>query len=88
MSQETWAELLAEAGSDHHRAFAESDGADPEWPAWYANWLLDRLPETPPVEESHLADLLAEAAQTHAASGSSEAWPRYYARFLLERLEG
>ena len=89
MGLETWADLLTEVGPAHHRAFAETDGADPDWPAWYANWLLDRLPERPPgVEESQLADLLAEAAETHTASGSNEAWPRFYARFLLDRLEG
>jgi NAD(P)H-hydrate epimerase len=88
MSLETWTELLTEVGPAHHRAFAETDGADSDWPAWYAKWLLDRLPDTQGIEESHLADLLAEAGETHKASGSNEAWPPFYARFLVERLEG
>ena len=88
MSLETWTELLTEVGPAHHHAFAETDGADPDWPAWYAKWLLDRLPETRDLGESHLADLLTEADKTHNATGSTEAWPRFYARFLVERLEG
>ena len=72
-------------------AFAATDGDDPEWPAWYAAWLLERLPGDPcigAVDESRLAGLLEAAAEAHKTSGSQEDWPDFYARFISERLKG
>ena len=34
------AELFQKTGSDHHQAFIETDGEDPEWPLWYAECLV------------------------------------------------
>ena len=31
--------LFRETGRAHHAAFAATDGADPEWPIWYAQHL-------------------------------------------------
>ena len=31
--------LLREVGEAHHQAYIETDGADPEWPLWYADYL-------------------------------------------------
>ena len=89
MTLETWTELLSQVGPAHHRAFAWPPMARiPDWPTWYAAWLLERLPEpAPEVDEGRLAGFLAEAAETHKASGSAEDWPGFYARFLTERLE-
>ena len=33
------ADLFLETGHAHHAAFAATDGADPEWPIWYAEHL-------------------------------------------------
>lgn len=88
MTLEGWTELLSQVGPAHHRAFSATDGEDPDWPTWYAVWLLERLPEpAPEVGEAHLAALLATAAETHKASGSTEDWPGFYARFVTERLQ-
>jgi hypothetical protein len=88
MTLDVWTELLSQVGPAHHRAFAATDGEDADWPAWYATWLLERMPEPlPEVDESRLAMLLATAAETHKASGSTEDWPGFYARFLAEHLE-
>jgi len=40
-------ELLHEAGETHHRVFRITDGDDPDWASWYAEWLtsLSELPE-------------------------------------------
>jgi hypothetical protein len=35
--------LFREVGEAHHQAYIETDGADPEWPLWYADYLRDRL---------------------------------------------
>ena len=32
-------ELLRETGHAHHAAFAATDGADPDWSIWYAEYL-------------------------------------------------
>ena len=37
------AELFKKTGQAHHQAFIETDGEDPDWPIWYANYLGDRL---------------------------------------------
>lgn len=89
MTLDGWTELLSQVGPAHHRAFLATDGEDPDWPTWYAAWLLERLPEpAPEVDETQLADLLASAADTHQASSSEEDWPGFYARFITERLPG
>src|SRR3712207_8998070 len=35
--------LFREVGQAHHQAYIETDGADPEWPIWYASFLQERL---------------------------------------------
>ena len=35
------AELLHEAAETHHVVYRISDGGDPDWASWYADWLLD-----------------------------------------------
>ena len=40
---EELAELLLETGHHHHQAYVSSDGVDPEWALWYADYLQTRL---------------------------------------------
>ena len=35
------AELLHEAAETHHVVYRITDGDDPDWASWYADWLLD-----------------------------------------------
>jgi len=35
--------LLRDAGSTHHKAFAATNGDNPEWPIWYAEFLQPKL---------------------------------------------
>ena len=35
--------LFREVREAHHQAYIETDGADPEWPLWYAEHLRERL---------------------------------------------
>ena len=39
------ADLFRETGRAHHAAFAATDGADPEWPIWYAKYLQAPIAE-------------------------------------------
>ena len=40
---DTLAALFREAGQAHHRAYSETDGADADWPIWYAEHLHEAL---------------------------------------------
>ena len=70
----TLAALLREAGRAHHRAFASVNGAEPEWPSWYAQYLVARLEAvlTAPFAVPDLATELAalDAAQRAQAPGT------------------
>jgi hypothetical protein len=83
------AELLHEAAETHHVVFRITDGDDPDWASWYADWLLDHseLPEllgAPPVR-SHLVHALVELDRAYEAEKPAERWEDVYARALLER---
>ena len=83
------AELLHEAAETHHVVWRISDGDDPDWASWYADWLLD-LSELPdllgarPVR-SHLVHALVDLEREYGASGSPARWEDAYARGLAER---
>ena len=48
MDVEALADLLHEAAETHHRVYRITDGEDPDWASWYADWLI-RLSELPAV---------------------------------------
>ena len=85
-SEPDLAHLFQETGAAHHRAFASTNGDDPDWPHWYAEYLLPRLAASVP----HLtvtgleADFKAVDAEQRATPGSLP-WPEYYARWFLAR---
>lgn len=88
ITREALADLLLETGKHHHQAFAESDGADPEWALWYAGYLQTRLwnrAGTLPTR-SLLVHLLIRGEAEHAAVASDEPWPAFYAGVILDAL--
>lgn len=82
------AELFKKTGQAHHQAFIETDGKDPDWPIWYANYLQDRL--TPflaaPLTRSRLVFCLVATDDEHRATNPDAPWPEYYAERVLECL--
>jgi len=80
--------LLREAAQAHHRAFVATDGEDPEWPAWYADYLQAPLGQTLGVAlaRSEIAKVLVEADRAYREQAPGEQWPLFYARALLERV--
>jgi hypothetical protein len=80
------AQLLHEAAETHHTVYRITDGEDPDWASWYADWLLD-LSELPdalarrPVR-SHLVHALVELDRMYAESNPSERWEDWYAARL------
>jgi hypothetical protein len=84
------AELLHEAAETHHVVYRITDGDDPDWASWYADWLLDlsELPEllgARPVR-SHLVHALVELDREFTAAGADERWEDWYATRLAGRL--
>ena len=81
----TLAALLTQTAEAHHRAFSATDGVDPDWPSWYAKYLLDHgvgaflegSPSAHGVTES-----LIDADRKHRSDGEPQPWEDYYARIL------
>jgi hypothetical protein len=83
------AKVLDAAAETHHVVYRISDGDDPDWASWYADWLLD-LSELPDVlgdrpVRSHLVHALVELERSYAAESPSDRWEEWYAARLLER---
>ena len=78
-------DLLREAAETHHRVYRLTDGEDPDWASWYADWLIN-LSELPvllkrkPVR-SELVYLLDEQYISDSSDGP---WESYYASRLLD----
>jgi NAD(P)H-hydrate epimerase len=81
------ARLFEETGQAHHQAYAETDGADPDWPLWYAEYLLDKLPRflEAALTRSQLVYLLVDLDNRRAKKAPGSNWPRFYARQLARR---
>lgn len=77
--------LFRAVGEAHHQAYIETDGVDPEWPLWYAEYLLDRL--APRLEanftKSELVYLLIRIANEQPLEAPGANWARYYARYFI-----
>lgn len=79
-------QLFVEAGHAHHEAFIETDGADPEWPMWYANYLQAKLSAALGTEltQSEIVYWVIKLDKDYRAASPDEPWPTWYAQVLLE----
>ena len=79
-------ELFRQAGAAHHEAFAASDGEDPEWPLWYADWLQQRIEDATGMvfTRSLLVHCLVTAEEAHKARDPEGDWAAFYAHRFLE----
>ena len=79
--------LFNEVITAHHQAFVEVDGADADWPIWYAEFLRDRLAELLGARftKSELVYLLVGLDREVQRVAPGANWQTYYARVLLER---
>jgi hypothetical protein len=81
-------ELLHEAAETHHVVYRITDGDDPDWASWYADWLihlseLPRLLSSSPVR-SHLVHALVQLDRDYTSESPEDPWEAYYARRLAE----
>ncbi len=90
MSADKVSALLHEAAETHHVVYRITDGDDPDWASWYADWLLDHS-ELPaelggaPVR-SHLVHALVQLDRDYTAEQPGEPWEDWYAARLAERV--
>ena len=82
--------LFEAVGRQHHDAFAETDGEDPDWAAWYADRLKPRFDELLDVSltKCEVVSLLLSLEQEHAALGEGKPWASFYAHAVAQRFHG
>lgn len=87
-STQDLAALLTQTGKAHHEAFAETDGEDPDWAIWYADYLHDRIVPflAGPMTRSRIVFCLEAIAEEHATGDPDAPWPEFYAARILECL--
>jgi hypothetical protein len=79
--------LFVETAEAHHQEYIETDGADSDWPIWYANHMHDRLASllNANFTISELVYLIVWAEKERVLKAPGADWASYYTRFLLER---
>lgn len=80
-------DLLLETGRAHHTAFVATDGTDPDWPIWYADYLKEPFSQHLHMNfhKSQLIYCLMDADYEHQARSPDSDWPAYYADQIIER---
>lgn len=85
---ETLANLFHQTAEDHHVAYRETDGVDPDWSIWYADHLreqgLEKLLDAS-ILKSDLIYLLVMADKQQMTEAPGARWERYYADFFIKR---
>ena len=76
---------LKQSGQAHHQAFLHTKGDDPEWPDWYADYLLDDLNDqlNADITRGQLSELLIELDRTYRSEARDEDWTQFYADRLI-----
>ena len=79
------ADLLTEAGRAHHKAYAATDGDDPEWPLWYAAYLQTTLNELlgAQLTQAEIVYYLVLADKQYPATEPPQTWSDYFAEFIV-----
>lgn len=80
-------QLLTKTGHAHHVAFASTDGADPDWPIWYAEHSKDKFAVQFGMDftKSRLIYCLMDASFEHEARAPDSGWADFYAAEIIER---
>ncbi|GHO96204.1 hypothetical protein KSF_062520 [Reticulibacter mediterranei] len=86
--KEAIAALLHQAGEAHLATHQETNGDDPDWPIWYAGYLLENGFEAlldAKLLRSDLIYLLVLVDKQQKIEAPGAQWERYYADFFVTR---
>ena len=77
--------LFRETSSAHRAEFTDSEGRDPEWPLWYAEFMQVKLAQLLGREltVSELVYWLFQLDKEYRAKSLATPWPTYYAQVLV-----
>jgi hypothetical protein len=77
--------LFHDVGEAHHQAYIETDGADPEWPLWYADYLREKLGTLLDASftKSELVHMLVLVANEQPLIAPGANWAKYYAKKFI-----
>ncbi len=80
-------DLFLETGRAHHTAFVATDGTDPDWPIWYADYLKEPFSQRLHMNfhKSQLIYCLMDADFEHQTRAPDSDWSEYYAKEIVER---
>lgn len=77
-------QLFREAGRAHHAAFAATDGDDPSWAEWYAQYLAGRLSSILGIDLP-VPVLAYDLRAVDREHDRTLRWPEYYAIWFRGR---
>lgn len=79
--------LLNETGDAHHKAFAATEGEDPDWPLWYADYLLEKMRQMLKAKftKSELVYLLILTDKENGSVAPGAYWSRFFAKSIISR---
>ena len=86
--KEVIADLLHQTAEEHHVAYKETDGVDPDWSIWYAGHLLENGFESlldAKLLKSDLIYLLVLADKQQMSEAPGAHWENFYADFFFDR---
>ena len=81
MEQENLEQILKETSEEHHKAFIETNGEDPEWYVWYAKYLMSHK-EAQSILFSYTEETLIEKLKSLGNYIESD-WATHYSKELL-----
>ena len=88
-SVEQIATLLEETRHAHHQAYLATDGSDPDWPLWYAGYLVEKLPPLLQADltKSELTYWMVNLSKRQEHEAPNDDWTHYYAQVLVEECQ-
>jgi hypothetical protein len=81
------ADLSNETAEAHHKAYAATEGEDPDWPLWYEDYLLEKVRKMLKAKftKSELIYLLVSKDKENGSVAPGAYWPRFYAKSIISR---